>query len=42
MMGNTVDIPVTAQGIANSLIKRFDLFHFISWSAGLADIKVFG
>src|SRR6202051_105772 len=27
-------------GPRNSLIKRFDLFHFLSLSGGLADIKV--
>jgi hypothetical protein len=36
MTANTVDAPVTRI----SLIKRFDLFHFLSLSAGLADIKV--
>jgi hypothetical protein len=39
MTVNTVDASVTAQ-CRNSLIKRFDLFHFLSLSAGLADIKV--
>jgi len=36
MTANTVDAPVTR----NSLIEGFDLLHFLSLSAGLADIKV--
>ena len=36
MTVNTVDAPVTR----NSLIEGFDLLHFLSLSAGLADIKV--
>src|ERR1700729_2724618 len=37
MTANTVHAPVTAR---ISLIKRFDLFQFLSWSAGRADSKV--
>ena len=40
MTVKTVDASVTAQVPRNSIIKRFDLFHFLSLSAGLADIKV--
>ena len=40
MTANTVDTPETAQGLCQSPIKRCDLFHFLSLSFGLADIKV--
>jgi len=40
MTVKTVDASVTAQVPRNRIIKRFDLFHFLSLSAGLADIKV--
>src|ERR1700738_4036132 len=36
MTANAVDAPPTHI----TLIKRFDLFHFLSLSAGVADIKV--
>jgi hypothetical protein len=39
MTTNTVDAPGTAEQLA-SLTQRFDLFHFFSLSAGLADIKI--
>ena len=40
MTVTTVDTSVTPQCLATALIKRFDLFHFLRLSAGLANVKV--
>jgi len=39
MRASTVDTAIAAEHLAKA-IKRFDLFHFLSLSAGPADIKV--